>query len=153
MMIPKRDYQGLGGRKFTVQFKGTWRKARDDVETTMNPATRRLIQVRPDDAKRTFEMFDTCSATTCRPESSYHRKRPQVYKGGRYSNCLLLVDAGSGRRPNSPAALTGRCRSARRVPPCTGHPPHAVGLKFFAGRPHPPCTHPAILQTVFVKNS
>ncbi len=28
-------------------------------KTTMNPATRRLIQVRPDDAKRTFEMFDT----------------------------------------------------------------------------------------------
>ena len=29
------------------------------MENHNEPATRRLIQVRPDDAKRTFEMFDT----------------------------------------------------------------------------------------------
>jgi DNA gyrase subunit B len=53
--------KGLGGRKFTVQrSKGLGENEPEMMwKTTMNPATRRLIQVRPDDAKRTFEMFDT----------------------------------------------------------------------------------------------
>jgi DNA gyrase subunit B len=33
-------------------------------QTTMNPKTRRLIKVMPEDAKATFEMFDTLLATT-----------------------------------------------------------------------------------------
>jgi DNA gyrase subunit B len=53
--------KGLGGRKFTVQrSKGLGENEPEMMwKTTMNPATRRLIQVRPDDAKRTFEIFDT----------------------------------------------------------------------------------------------
>jgi DNA gyrase subunit B len=51
----------LGNKKFTVQrSKGLGENEPEMMwKTTMNPATRRLIQVKPDDAERTYRMFDT----------------------------------------------------------------------------------------------
>ena len=50
----------IGNAKFTVQrSKGLGENQADMMNlTTMNPATRRLIKVMPDDAQRTAEMFD-----------------------------------------------------------------------------------------------
>ena len=50
----------IGDAKFTVQrSKGLGENQADMMNlTTMNPATRRLIKVMPDDAKLTAEMFD-----------------------------------------------------------------------------------------------
>ena len=50
----------IGNSKFTVQrSKGLGENQADMMNlTTMNPATRRLIKVMPDDAERTAEMFD-----------------------------------------------------------------------------------------------
>jgi DNA gyrase subunit B len=50
----------LGDAKYTLQrSKGLGENDPDMMSlTTMNPATRRLIQVRPDDAEATSQMFD-----------------------------------------------------------------------------------------------
>ncbi|MCM1285220.1 MAG: toprim domain-containing protein [Acetobacter sp.] len=50
----------IGSKKFTVQrSKGLGENEAEMMAlTTMNPATRRLIQVTPDDAKETSEIFD-----------------------------------------------------------------------------------------------
>ena len=50
----------LKGQKYTLQrSKGLGENEPDMMwETTMNPETRRLIRVEPEDAKRTSEMFD-----------------------------------------------------------------------------------------------
>ena len=50
----------LEGKKYTIQrSKGLGENEPDMMNfTTMNPATRRLIQVMPDDAARTSEVFD-----------------------------------------------------------------------------------------------
>ncbi len=50
----------LEGKKILIQrSKGLGENEADMMwETTMNPASRRLIQVEPEDAKRTSEMFD-----------------------------------------------------------------------------------------------
>ena len=50
----------IEGEKFTVQrSKGLGENQPDMMNlTTMNPETRRLIKVMPDDAERTSEMFD-----------------------------------------------------------------------------------------------
>ena len=50
----------IGKEKFTVQrSKGLGENEPEMMNlTTMNPATRRLIKVMPDDVKRTAEMFD-----------------------------------------------------------------------------------------------
>lgn len=50
----------IGKNKFTVQrSKGLGENEPDMMSlTTMNPSTRRLIKIMPDDAKRTSEMFD-----------------------------------------------------------------------------------------------
>ena len=49
-----------GKNKFTVQrSKGLGENEPDMMSlTTMNPSTRRLIKIMPDDAKKTSEMFD-----------------------------------------------------------------------------------------------
>lgn len=50
----------LQGKKFTIQrSKGLGENEPDMMNlTTMNPATRRLIQVLPSDAERTARLFD-----------------------------------------------------------------------------------------------
>ncbi len=50
----------IGNNKFTVQrSKGLGENEPDMMSlTTMNPSTRRLIKIMPDDAKKTFAMFD-----------------------------------------------------------------------------------------------
>ena len=50
----------IGDKKFTIQrSKGLGENEPDMMSlTTMNPATRRLIKIMPDDAKKTAEMFD-----------------------------------------------------------------------------------------------
>lgn len=50
----------IGNKKFTIQrSKGLGENEPDMMSlTTMNPSTRRLIKVLPDDAKRTSEIFD-----------------------------------------------------------------------------------------------
>ncbi len=50
----------IGNQKFTVQrSKGLGENEPDMMSlTTMNPATRRLIKIMPDDARKTSEMFD-----------------------------------------------------------------------------------------------
>lgn len=52
--------QKIGDQKYTVQrSKGLGENEADMMAlTTMNPATRRLIQVTPDDVERTAQMFD-----------------------------------------------------------------------------------------------
>ena len=51
----------LGNKKYTIQrSKGLGENEPDMMwQTTMNPATRRLIAVTPTDAQRTEEIFDT----------------------------------------------------------------------------------------------
>ena len=53
-----KDY--IGKEKYTVQrSKGLGENQPDMMNlTTMNPRTRRLIKVMPDDARETSEMFD-----------------------------------------------------------------------------------------------
>ncbi len=50
----------IGDKKFTIQrSKGLGENEPDMMSlTTMNPATRRLIKIMPDDARKTAEMFD-----------------------------------------------------------------------------------------------
>ena len=50
----------IGDAKYTIQrSKGLGENQPDMMNlTTMNPETRRLIKVMPDDAERTSEMFD-----------------------------------------------------------------------------------------------
>ena len=50
----------IGKNKFTVQrSKGLGENEPDMMSlTTMNPSTRRLIKIMPDDVKKTSEMFD-----------------------------------------------------------------------------------------------
>ena len=50
----------IGREKYTIQrSKGLGENEPDMMNlTTMNPATRRLIKVMPDDVKRTAQMFD-----------------------------------------------------------------------------------------------
>ena len=50
----------IGDKKYTIQrSKGLGENEPEMMNlTTMNPATRRLIKVMPDDVKRTAEMFD-----------------------------------------------------------------------------------------------
>ena len=50
----------LEGKKYTIQrSKGLGENQPDMMwETTMNPETRRLIRVMPDDVTKTQEMFD-----------------------------------------------------------------------------------------------
>ena len=52
--------QEIGNQKFTIQrSKGLGENEPDMMSlTTMNPSTRRLIKIMPDDAKKTSEMFD-----------------------------------------------------------------------------------------------
>ena len=51
----------LEGKKYTIQrSKGLGENEPDMMwQTTMNPASRRLVAVTPTDAERTYEMFDT----------------------------------------------------------------------------------------------
>ncbi|NMA06402.1 MAG: DNA topoisomerase, partial [Ruminococcaceae bacterium] len=52
--------KGLGKSKFTIQrSKGLGENEPDMMwMTTMNPKTRRLIKIKPEDAERTFEVFN-----------------------------------------------------------------------------------------------
>lgn len=52
--------QEIGDKKYTVQrSKGLGENEAEMMSlTTMNPATRRLIQVTPDEAEKTSQMFD-----------------------------------------------------------------------------------------------
>ena len=52
--------QKLAGKKVLIQrSKGLGENEADMMwETTMNPASRRLIRVEPEEAKRTSDMFD-----------------------------------------------------------------------------------------------
>lgn len=56
-----RYIKEIGDKKFTIQrSKGLGENEPEMMSlTTMNPATRRLIKVMPDDAERTAEIFDT----------------------------------------------------------------------------------------------
>lgn len=59
--IEKENFiKQIGNEKFTIQrSKGLGENEPDMMNlTTMNPATRRLIKVMPDDAKQTSEIFD-----------------------------------------------------------------------------------------------
>ena len=51
----------LGNKKYTIQrSKGLGENEPEMMSlTTMNPETRRLVSVLPDNADKTFEMFDT----------------------------------------------------------------------------------------------
>ena len=71
----------LKGRKFTIQrSKGLGENDPDMMwETTMNPKTRRLIRVTPDDAQRTAEMFELLLG-----ENLAGRKAFIAEKGGEY---------------------------------------------------------------------
>ncbi len=57
----KEDFiKGLGAQKYTIQrSKGLGENEPDMMNlTTMNPKTRRLIKIMPEDAQRTAQMFD-----------------------------------------------------------------------------------------------
>ena len=73
----------LEGQKYTIQrSKGLGENEPDMMNlTTMNPETRRLIKVMPEDAERTAEMFDLLLGDNLSGRKGiYCRKR----------NCILI---------------------------------------------------------------
>lgn len=77
----------IGNEKFTIQrSKGLGENEPDMMNlTTMNPATRRLIKVLPDDAEKTAEMFDILLG-----DNLSGRKQYIVDHGAEYINALDL---------------------------------------------------------------
>lgn len=77
----------IGNEKFTIQrSKGLGENEPDMMNlTTMNPATRRLIKVLPDDAEKTAEMFDILLG-----DNLSGRKQYIVDHGAEYIDALDL---------------------------------------------------------------
>ncbi|MEI3576893.1 MAG: toprim domain-containing protein [Acutalibacteraceae bacterium] len=77
----------IGSERFTIQrSKGLGENEPDMMNlTTMNPATRRLIEVLPDDAERTSQMFDILLG-----DNLSGRKQYIVDHGAEYTNSLDL---------------------------------------------------------------
>ena len=77
----------IGSEKFTIQrSKGLGENEPDMMNlTTMNPATRRLIEVLPDDAERTSQMFDILLG-----DKLSGRKQYIVDHGAEYTDSLDL---------------------------------------------------------------
>ena len=77
----------IGSEKFTIQrSKGLGENEPDMMNlTTMNPATRRLIEVLPDDAERTSQMFDILLG-----DNLSGRKQYIVDHGAEYTDSLDL---------------------------------------------------------------
>ncbi|MEE1153785.1 MAG: toprim domain-containing protein [Acutalibacteraceae bacterium] len=77
----------IGNEKFTIQrSKGLGENEPDMMNlTTMNPATRRLIKVLPDDAEKTAQMFDVLLG-----DNLSGRKQYIVDHGADYINALDL---------------------------------------------------------------
>ncbi len=77
----------IGSERFTIQrSKGLGENEPDMMNlTTMNPATRRLIEVLPDDAERTSQMFDILLG-----DNLSGRKRYIVDHGAEYTDSLDL---------------------------------------------------------------
>lgn len=77
----------IGNEKFTIQrSKGLGENEPDMMNlTTMNPATRRLIKVLPDDAEKTSQMFDILLG-----DNLAGRKQYIVDHGARYTDSLDL---------------------------------------------------------------
>ena len=77
----------IGNEKFTVQrSKGLGENEPDMMNlTTMNPATRRLIKVLPDDAEKTAQMFDILLG-----DNLAGRKQYIVEHGAEYTDALDL---------------------------------------------------------------
>jgi DNA gyrase subunit B len=72
----------LEGKKFTVQrSKGLGENEPDMMNfTTMNPATRRLIQVMPEDAERTAKVFDLLLGDNLNGRKDYIAEYGHLYK-------------------------------------------------------------------------
>lgn len=77
----------IGSERFTIQrSKGLGENEPDMMNlTTMNPATRRLIEVLPDDAERTSQMFDILLG-----DNLSGRKQYIVDHGAEYTDSLDL---------------------------------------------------------------
>lgn len=77
----------IGNEKFTIQrSKGLGENEPEMMNlTTMNPTTRRLIKVLPDDAKKTSQMFDILLG-----DNLAGRKQYIVDHGARYTDSLDL---------------------------------------------------------------
>jgi len=73
--------KGLGGAKASIaRSKGLGENEPDMMWlTTMNPETRRLIQVLPDDAERTARMFDTLLGDNLAGRKEFIRERGALY--------------------------------------------------------------------------
>lgn len=71
----------LGDAKYTLQrSKGLGENDPDMMSlTTMNPATRRLIQVRPDDAEATSQMFDILLGDNLSGRKDFIAERGSLY--------------------------------------------------------------------------
>lgn len=71
----------LGNKKYTVQrSKGLGENEPEMMwETTMNPATRRLIKVSPDDVKRTEEVFDLLLGDNLAGRKEYISEKGYMY--------------------------------------------------------------------------
>lgn len=72
---------GLAGQKYTIQrSKGLGENEADMMSlTTMNPATRRLIKVEPEDAIRTGEMFDLLLGDNLSGRKEYIAENGHIY--------------------------------------------------------------------------
>ena len=71
----------IEGEKFTVQrSKGLGENQPDMMNlTTMNPDTRRLIKVLPEDAERTSEMFDLLLGDNLQGRKDYISENGYLY--------------------------------------------------------------------------
>lgn len=83
----ERFIDKIGSEKFTIQrSKGLGENEPDMMNlTTMNPATRRLIKVLPDDAEKTSQMFDILLG-----DNLSGRKQYIVDHGAEYADSLDL---------------------------------------------------------------
>lgn len=72
---------GLGNAKYSVQrSKGLGENEPDMMSyTTMDPATRRLIQILPDDEEKTYEMFDILLGDNLEGRKEYISTRGPMY--------------------------------------------------------------------------
>ena len=71
----------IGDKKYTIQrSKGLGENQPDMMNlTTMNPATRRLIKVMPDDAVRTSEMFDLLLGDNLQGRKDFIAENGHIY--------------------------------------------------------------------------
>ena len=71
----------LNGKKYTIQrSKGLGENEPDMMNlTTMNPSTRRLIKVMPEDAEQTFQMFDLLLGDNLSGRKNYIAENGHLY--------------------------------------------------------------------------